>query len=307
MTFGVDHVVSRRRHQPARRRHRALPVVLVFDGDDRSPGAGHTQSPQVAALPDGQPAAAVRRARPARRPGGAPLVPALRRRRHPARRSPATSRCSRCWPSLLVPLTFFVLWRTAFGLRLRSVRREPRAPPSRSASNVYRMKYAAVVVSGALAGLGGAFLVDRRVERLPRGADRRPRLHRPGRHDLRQLAAGRHWPPAPALFGYADALQLRRGGDVGPRAAAARRRCCSWSSAIRLSCAAARMPPAVAGAARSRVARLPLVRLTSTRVPGAARRLHPPPRHAAGARPSPSQRLRPPAADGSPTGEGSSS
>jgi ABC-type uncharacterized transport system permease subunit len=59
---------------------------------------------------------------------------------------------------LLVPLSFFVLWRTAFGLRLRSVGENPVAADSLGVP-VYRLKYAAVVASGAFAGLGGAALV----------------------------------------------------------------------------------------------------------------------------------------------------
>jgi simple sugar transport system permease protein len=56
-----------------------------------------------------------------------------------------------------VVLTYFVLWRTAFGLRLRSCGESPVAAESLGV-NVYLMKYAAVVASGAFAGLGGAFL-----------------------------------------------------------------------------------------------------------------------------------------------------
>jgi simple sugar transport system permease protein len=59
---------------------------------------------------------------------------------------------------LLFPLTFYVLWRTPFGLRLRSVGEDPEAAESLGVK-VYSMKYAAVVMSGALAGLGGVVLV----------------------------------------------------------------------------------------------------------------------------------------------------
>ena len=79
----------------------------------------------------------------------------------------------------------------SFGLRLRSCGESPSAAESLGV-NVYRYKYIAVLVSGALAGLGGGFLalVARRAR--TRTADRRPRLHRPGGDDLRQLAARRH-------------------------------------------------------------------------------------------------------------------
>ncbi len=58
---------------------------------------------------------------------------------------------------LLVPATWWVLWRTAFGLRLRSCGENPIAAESLGV-NVYKYKYIAVIVSGAMAGLGGAFL-----------------------------------------------------------------------------------------------------------------------------------------------------
>lgn len=58
---------------------------------------------------------------------------------------------------LLVPATWWILWRTGFGLRLRSCGENPVAAESLGV-NVYKYKYIAVLVSGALAGLGGAFL-----------------------------------------------------------------------------------------------------------------------------------------------------
>jgi ABC-type uncharacterized transport system permease subunit len=59
---------------------------------------------------------------------------------------------------ILLPITAYVLWRTAFGLRLRSVGERPSAADSLGVP-VYRMKYIAVIISGAMAGLGGAWLV----------------------------------------------------------------------------------------------------------------------------------------------------
>ncbi len=56
--------------------------------------------------------------------------------------------------------SFFILWRTRFGLRLRSTGEAPYAAESLGV-NVNRYKYAAVVISGGLAGLAGAFLVIR--------------------------------------------------------------------------------------------------------------------------------------------------
>ena len=57
----------------------------------------------------------------------------------------------------LLPITFFILWRTAFGLRLRSCGEAPYAAATLGV-NVMKYKYIAVVTSGALAGVGGAFL-----------------------------------------------------------------------------------------------------------------------------------------------------
>ena len=58
---------------------------------------------------------------------------------------------------LLVPLVWYVLYRTPFGLRLRSVGEHPHAADSVGV-NVQRVRYTAVILSGVLAGLGGAYL-----------------------------------------------------------------------------------------------------------------------------------------------------
>lgn len=59
---------------------------------------------------------------------------------------------------VLFPVTFYILWRTAFGLRLRSAGENPHAAESLGV-DVYKMKYIGVIVSGAIGGLGGVFLV----------------------------------------------------------------------------------------------------------------------------------------------------
>jgi simple sugar transport system permease protein len=59
---------------------------------------------------------------------------------------------------LLVPFTFYFLWRTATGLRMRSIGEKPDAAYSLGVS-VYWLKYVGVTISGFLAGLGGAWLV----------------------------------------------------------------------------------------------------------------------------------------------------
>ncbi|HEV7888983.1 MAG TPA: ABC transporter permease [Pyrinomonadaceae bacterium] len=57
----------------------------------------------------------------------------------------------------LVPLSYYVLYYTPFGLRLRAVGENPEAADAAGVS-VTRMRYTAVLLSGALAGIGGAYL-----------------------------------------------------------------------------------------------------------------------------------------------------
>jgi ABC-type uncharacterized transport system permease subunit len=58
---------------------------------------------------------------------------------------------------LLVILAYFTIFRTPIGLRLRSVGEHPRAADTVGIS-VYGIRYAAVILSGLLAALGGAYL-----------------------------------------------------------------------------------------------------------------------------------------------------
>ena len=59
---------------------------------------------------------------------------------------------------LILAFSAFVLYKTRFGLRLRSCGEHPQAADS-VGINVYAMRYAGVLISGALAGLGGLVFV----------------------------------------------------------------------------------------------------------------------------------------------------
>jgi simple sugar transport system permease protein len=117
---------------------------------------------------------------------------------------------------LLIPESYLLLWHTAFGLRLRACGENPAAADSLGVP-VYRLKYLAVIVSGALAGLGGVFLV------FVAGIYREGQTGGRGFIGLAALIFG-NWRPGglaagAGLFGFADALQLRSQTAGGPAAA----------------------------------------------------------------------------------------
>ncbi len=58
---------------------------------------------------------------------------------------------------LLVPVCWYVLYKTPFGLRLRAVGENPAAADAEGVS-VVRLRYTAVILSGVLVAAGGAYL-----------------------------------------------------------------------------------------------------------------------------------------------------
>jgi general nucleoside transport system permease protein len=115
---------------------------------------------------------------------------------------------------LVVILSFVVLFKTPIGLRIRSVGEHPRAADTVGIS-VYGVRYAAVVTSGMLAALGGAFLsigfTGRFAENMTSGR---------GYIALAAVIFGK-WRPGWAFvatllfgFGFALAIPLQREADI---------------------------------------------------------------------------------------------
>ncbi|MGW8381017.1 ABC transporter permease [Streptomyces sp. ODS28] len=111
----------------------------------------------------------------------------------------------------LVPLSWWVLRGTSFGLRLRSCGENPVAAETLGV-NVYRYKYLAVLISGGCAGLGGAFIamVASNIYQEGQTGGR-------GYIGLAAMIFG-NWTPGgmamgAGLFGYTDSLNLRGGGQ----------------------------------------------------------------------------------------------
>jgi simple sugar transport system permease protein len=113
-----------------------------------------------------------------------------------------------------VPLTYWVLYRTRFGLRLRAVGENPKAVDTAGIS-VTLLRYRALIITGVLCGLAGAYFSIAQ-----------------GNGFINNMTAGKgfialaalifaKWKPVPAmfatlLFGFLDALQIRLQGAVLP-------------------------------------------------------------------------------------------
>jgi len=113
---------------------------------------------------------------------------------------------------LLVPICWYVLYKTPFGLRLRATGENPEAADAAGVS-VIRLRYIAVVISGMLAAAGGAYLST-------------------GQSSLftRNMTAGRgfialaalilaKWRPVPVMiaclfFGFTEALAIQMQGVI---------------------------------------------------------------------------------------------
>ncbi len=114
----------------------------------------------------------------------------------------------------MVPFTWWVLFRTRFGLRLRAVGENPAAVDTAGISVAW-LRYRAVICTGILTGFAGAYLA------LAMNAG-----------FVKDMTAGRgfialaalifaKWRPVPAmmaclLFGFLDALAIRLGGTPLP-------------------------------------------------------------------------------------------
>jgi len=113
---------------------------------------------------------------------------------------------------LLVPVCWYVLYKTPFGLRIRAIGENPAAADV-AGVNVQRLRYTAVIISGVLAAAGGAYLSIGQSSLFTRGmtAGR-------GFIALAALILAK-WKPVPVLFaclffGFTEALAIQFQGVV---------------------------------------------------------------------------------------------
>ncbi len=110
--------------------------------------------------------------------------------------------------AVLVVASWWVLFRTSFGLRLRACGENPAAADALGV-NPNRMRYAGLTISGTLAGLGGAFLVT-----VASSIYREGQVAGRGFIGLATVIFG-NWMPGrlslgALLFGFTDALRTRQ-------------------------------------------------------------------------------------------------
>lgn len=108
---------------------------------------------------------------------------------------------------ILIPISYFILFKTKWGIIIRSVGENPRAADLMG-TNVYLTRYICVIVSGALAGLGGAHL-----SLVDLGSFREGMTLFRGFIAI-VIVIFSNWKPqngiwAALMFGFTDALQLR--------------------------------------------------------------------------------------------------
>lgn len=113
---------------------------------------------------------------------------------------------------ILVPICWYVLYKTPFGLRIRAAGENPEATDA-AGVNVIRLRYIAVILSGVLAAAGGAYLSIGQSSLFTRGmtAGR-------GYIALAALILAK-WKPIPVLFaclffGFTEALSIQMQGVI---------------------------------------------------------------------------------------------
>lgn len=114
----------------------------------------------------------------------------------------------------MVPITYWVIYKTRFGLRLRAVGENPHAVDTAGISVTW-LRYRAVIVCGVLCGVAGAYLSTAHnagfIKNMSAGQ---------GYMALAALIFGK-WRPVPVmfaclLFGFLDAVAVRLQGVVIP-------------------------------------------------------------------------------------------
>lgn len=204
VTFGVDHIVSGVAINIIGLGAVQYLAVLAFTG---VPGGGQTQSPRIDDLPSVTVSALSN-----------PLGDLEQKHWFLVSDVAAFVRAFITDLSLLTLIsialfffTYWALWRTTFGLRLRSCGESPAAAESLGV-NVIRYKFIAVLISGGFAGLAGGFLAL-----VASSTFREGQTGGRGYIGLAAMIFG-NWRPGgllagAGLFGYTDTLRLRGGGE----------------------------------------------------------------------------------------------